>query len=135
LADSEEPATSAGTRPHPEPSTIVLVMTGPITRADVPILCDRIRVLLEGSDADLVICDMGVLVKPDAATIEVLARLQLTARRLRRQVQVLDACGELRDLLALTGLSDVVPPCGELTPRAEEEGRTGGTSAAYPRRS
>ncbi len=122
MAPSQEPTTSGGTRPHPEPSTIVLVMTGPIGYADVPILCNRIRVLLEGGDADLIICDMGLLVKPDAMTIEVLARLQLTARRLGRQVQVLDACGELQDLLALTGLSDVVPPFGELTPQAGEEG-------------
>jgi ABC-type transporter Mla MlaB component len=135
LTASQDPATSARTGSHPRPSTIVLVMAGPIAHADVPILCDRIRVLLEGSDTDLVICDMGLLAKPDAVTIEVLARLQLTAKRLGRQALVLDACGELQNLLALTGLSDVVPPCGELSPPVGEEDRTEGTTEAYPERS
>jgi hypothetical protein len=120
---------------HPRPSTIVLMMSGPIAHGAVPILCDRIRVLLEGSDATLLICDMGALLKPDAVTIDLLARLQLTAKRLGRQALVLDACGELQDLLALTGLSDVVPPCGELTPPVGEEDRTEGTTEAYPERS
>jgi ABC-type transporter Mla MlaB component len=97
-----------------EPSTIVLVLSGSIARADVPLLCERVRVLLEGTHADLVVCDVGALVDPDAVTIDVLARLRLTARRLGRRVGLLDACGELQDLLALTGLSDVLPPCEEL---------------------
>jgi ABC-type transporter Mla MlaB component len=96
-------------------------MSGPIAQEDVPTLCERIRVLLEGSDADLVICDVGVLDEPDAATVDVLARLQLTARRLGRQVRLLDACGELQDLLSLTGLSEVVP-CAEL--HLERRGET-----------
>lgn len=50
----------------------------------------------------------------DAGTIDAMARMQLTARRLGRRVRLLDASGELKDLLALTGLSDVVP-CEELS--------------------
>lgn len=88
-------------------------MSGPVAQQDVTTLCERIRMLLEGCDADLVICDVGVLDEPDAVTVDVLARLQLTARRLGRSVRLLDACGELQDLLSLTGLSDVLP-CGGL---------------------
>jgi ABC-type transporter Mla MlaB component len=104
---------------------IVLVISEPIARASVPTLCERVRVLLEGTGADLIICDVGALRKADAVTIETLARLQLTARRLGRQIQLLDACGELQELLTLTGLSDVVPPCPELPlqPRGEAEER------------
>jgi ABC-type transporter Mla MlaB component len=113
-APRESPTPSGLPSPTPEPSTIVFVFSGPIARADVPLLCERVRVLLEGSHADLIVCDVGALLEPDAVTIDVLARLRLTARRLGRRVGLLDACGELQDLLTLTGLSDVVPPCEEL---------------------
>jgi ABC-type transporter Mla MlaB component len=93
---------------------IVLVLSGPIDRGDIGQLCGRIVGLLQRSDADLIICDMGAIVDPDAVTIEALCRLQLTAHRLGRRVQLLDACGQLRDLLDLTGLSGVVPPCADL---------------------
>jgi ABC-type transporter Mla MlaB component len=120
LVFPQEPPIPAGTPSPPEPSTIVFVFSGPIARADIPLLCERVRVLLEGSHADLVVCDVGALADPDAVTIDVLARLRLTARRLGRRVGLLDTCSKLQDLLTLTGLSDVVPPCEEL---ALEKGR------------
>jgi hypothetical protein len=55
-----------------------------------------------------------------------LARLQLTGRRLGRQVRLRHACGELQDLLALMGLRDVLLLCGGVTARAEGAGRRGG---------
>jgi ABC-type transporter Mla MlaB component len=98
-------------------------MSGPVAPDNVATLCERVRALLQGCEADLVICDVGVLAEPDAVTLDLLARLQLTARRLGRRVRLFDACGELQYLLSLTGLSDVVP-CGELhlesTGEAEE---------------
>lgn len=110
LAPEESRATSApATRPPDGTNPIVLVISGPVARADVRRLCERIRVLLERSGGDLVICDSDALDDPDAVTVDFLARLQLTARRLGRQVRLLDACGELQDLLELTGLSEVVP--------------------------
>src|SRR5918999_5988007 len=111
LSASEDSPTTRPGRPGPNqaPSTIVLVMSGPVAHRDVVTLCERVSTLLEGCDADLVICDVGVLDEPDALTIDVLARLQLTARRLGRRVRLLDACGELQELLSLTGLSDVLP--------------------------
>jgi anti-anti-sigma regulatory factor len=95
--------------PLPEPSATVVVLNGRIARADIPALCERVRVLLEGSDAELVICDVGALVDPDAVMVDALARLQLTARRLGRRIRLRDACGELQELLALMGLGDVLP--------------------------
>jgi ABC-type transporter Mla MlaB component len=88
---------------------IVLGIGGSIARADVPGLCERLRALLEGSDADVVVCDVGALVCPDAVTVDALARLQLTAHRLGRSIGLRHASSELRDLLALMGLGDVVP--------------------------
>lgn len=86
----------------------MLVLSGPIERADVPALCDRVRGRLEESDAHLVVCDVGAVVDPDAVTVEALARLQLTARRLGHRLRVRHACGELQDLLDLMGLRHVV---------------------------
>jgi ABC-type transporter Mla MlaB component len=111
-------------RPHPEPE-MVLVFDGPIARAGIAGLCERVRVLLEGCDADRVVCDVSALVDPDAVTVDALARLQLTARRLGRQVRLRHACGDLQDLLSLMGLGDVVSLCPEsgLEPRGQAEQR------------
>jgi hypothetical protein len=64
--------------------------------------------LLEACDAGPVACDVGALAEPDAITIDALARLQLTARRLGYRVELRSACEELEDLLTLTGLLGVL---------------------------
>lgn len=84
-------------------------MNGRIERADIPALCARVQVLLTLRAADRLVCDVGAIVAPDAVTVDALARLQLTARRLGREVRIRHASHELEDLLALMGLSDVVP--------------------------
>jgi ABC-type transporter Mla MlaB component len=94
---------------RPGPGGTVLVMIGPITSESIPALCERARRLLERCDAGRVACDVGALAVPDVVTIDALARLQLTARRLGYRVELQRACGELEDLLVLTGLSDVLP--------------------------
>jgi ABC-type transporter Mla MlaB component len=93
--------------------TVVLLVTGPIARSQLPKLCERVRSLLEGSRAELIVCDVGPMEPPDAETVEAMARLQLTALRLGRRVRFVDASGELKDLLAFSGLTEVVP-CDEL---------------------
>lgn len=62
----------------------------------------------------------------DIATVDSLCRMALGARRLGRRLYVRNAAPELRALLDLTGLTDVVP-CGPgLRRRAAGVGRTGG---------
>lgn len=95
----------------PEPGTTVLVLAGPIARGDIPGLSELGRVLMERCDVDLVVCDVGAIAEPDAVTVDALARLQLTARRVGRRIHLRRACDELEELLALMGLSDVLP-CG-----------------------
>ena len=46
----------------PEPSSIVLVFGGAVTRRDVPTLCDDVCSLLRESDAELILCDVGAVV-------------------------------------------------------------------------
>lgn len=56
----------------------------------------------------MLVCDATCLADPDLATIGDLARLQLIARRLGMNVVLQGAPRELRDLLDLAGLSEVV---------------------------
>ncbi len=125
-ASEQPPATPVHTRQPPsDPDTPVLMIGGRIARADVPRLCDLVHVLLENSDADLLVCDVGALVDPDVVAVDALARIQLTARRSGRRVELRHACGELRGLLALMGLCDVMPLCEGLglEPRWQSEER------------
>jgi anti-anti-sigma regulatory factor len=105
----------------PRPSTIVFAVGGSLARADLPALCNRVRVLLEASGAEVVLCDVGALVDADAVAIDALARLQLTARRLGSRVCLCHASEELQKLLAFTGFADV---CGlRLEPERQAEER------------
>jgi len=103
----------------------VLVVAAPIARADVQPLCDELRVRLEASDADRVVCDVGAVMDPDVGAVDAVARLALTARRFGRRIGLVHAPPELQDLLALAGLADVVP-CGAesaVEPKGQAEER------------
>ena len=65
-----------------------------------------------------IVCDVGALAA-DAATLDVLARLRLTARRLGRELHLRDASQELRDLVAFAGLAEAL----RLEPRGQPEER------------
>ena len=90
------------------PQTIAFAIDGPIARDDLPGLCERVCTLLEGSRADVALCDVSG-VNPDAVTIDALARLQLAARRHGCQVRLRHPSEELLELLAFMGLRDVLP--------------------------
>jgi STAS domain len=96
-------------RPPPGPNAATLVFAGLTDRAEIPSFCERARGLIERSDADPVVCDLGRAARPDAITVEALARLQLEARRLGRRLVFRDACGELRDLVSFVGLDRALP--------------------------
>ena len=81
---------------------------GPITREDLPGLCERVCALLERSCAGVAFCDVGS-VPPDAVTVDALARLQLAAHRHGCQVRLRNASDELLELVAFMGLLDVLP--------------------------
>lgn len=75
-----------------------------IARGDIPVLCERLTVLLHASSAPAVLCDLGAITEPDAVTLEAVARLQLTAQRLGRGIRFQRPARQLLDLLVLTGL-------------------------------
>lgn len=95
--------------PVPRTPTVIMIVRSPITAADVPQLCERVNSLLLHSGAGLLVCDVSLLTEPDAATLQALARMALTARRLGRRMRLRQPCGRLQDLLALAGLCDVLP--------------------------
>lgn len=93
----------------PPQGSIAFAIDGPIARADLPGLCDRVCRLLEQSGAGgVALCDVsGVGV--DAVTVDALARLQLAARRRGCQVRLQSASKDLLELVAFMGLCDVLP--------------------------
>ena len=91
----------------PPKSTVAFTIEGPIARADLPGLCDRVCALLERNRAGVALCDVRS-VDVDAVTIDALARLQLAARRHGCQVRLRHASQELLELVAFMGLSDVL---------------------------
>ena len=90
------------------PSTIVFAIDGPIARADLPGLCNRVCALLQRSRPEVALCDVrGVDV--DAVTVDALARLQLAARRHGCTVRLRNASSELLELVTFMGLREVLP--------------------------
>ena len=69
-----------------------------------------------------IVCDVGVLIDPDAATVDALARFQLVARRAGHQVRLAHASPDLRRLLAFMGLTGVLPVEPERKTEEREHG-------------
>ena len=90
------------------PEAIAFAVTGPIARADLPGLCDRVCRLFEQTMAPVAFCDVGS-VPVDAVTVDALARLQLAAGRRGCRVRLRHASDQLRELVAFMGLDDVLP--------------------------
>ena len=90
------------------PRTVGIAIRGPIMRADLPGLCDRVCAFLREASGSIVICDVQG-VEPDAVTVDALCRLQLGARRHRREVRLRHASRELRELVEFMGLTEVLP--------------------------
>lgn len=88
------------------PHIVAFAISGPITRDDLPGLCDRICGILDRNDS-VVACDVTG-VDSDAVTVDALARLQLAAHRHGCSVQLQHASVELLDLVELMGLTHVL---------------------------
>jgi hypothetical protein len=110
---------------QPGAGIVVVLLSGSFASCDAGGLCERVRVVLEGCDAQVLVCDLGGLTAPDLGAVEVVARLALTAGRLGRHVRVLHASIVLQELLCLVGLGEVVALGGAsgLEPRGQAEQR------------
>ncbi len=97
--------------------------------ADLPRLCARVQSLLERSDGEAVVCDVGDLAAADVGTLDLLARLQLTAGRSGARISLRGASPQLVELVALCGLGEALP----LSPPADDPaGRTAETALPSP---
>ncbi|MGW2458448.1 STAS domain-containing protein [Streptomyces sp. NPDC001761] len=91
--------------PHVDAETpAVLVLPGPVRRDDVPGLCADVRALLEARGTGVVVCDVRGLGPPGLAAVDLLARLELTARRAGGRIRLRDPDPALHALLGLVGL-------------------------------
>ena len=108
VADVPEPG------PQGPPTTLVLVIGGPIEPAGVRSLCERARTLAHGLDAELIVCDLGQS-GATAGTVDVIGRLQLLAKSHGRRVRFVQAAPELGVLFRLLGLEDIVDLEGDLS--------------------
>ncbi len=96
------PTTGSDAGPH----TIAFAISGPIGRADLSGLCERVCGLLTQGNPDVVLCDVTGIA-PDAVTVDALARLQLAAKRHGCRVRLCHASDALLELVAFMGLEDV----------------------------
>jgi ABC-type transporter Mla MlaB component len=92
--------------PTPGPHEVAFAIRGPISRGDLPGLCNRVCSVL-GASGSVVACDVAG-VEPDAVTVDALARLQLGAQRRGCCVRLCYASDELLELVELMGLSNVL---------------------------
>ncbi|WP_449351768.1 STAS domain-containing protein [Streptomyces shaanxiensis] len=82
----------------------VLVLTGPVTRDEVTGLSDEVGALLRTTRAGVVVCDVAGLGPPGLGAVDLLARLQLAARRAGGRIRLRDPDPALHVLLDLVGL-------------------------------
>lgn len=87
--------------PTPGPRSVVVRVQGaPDARA---LLCAQVRRLLGRGDIDIVTCDLRGAV-PDLGSVDALARLQLTAKRLGGRIRLRSTAPELRELIDFVGV-------------------------------
>ncbi len=86
----------------------MLVIAGPVADdAAVRAVCERLRAVMSTTSAPTIVVDAGAL-PANCRSIEVLARLQLTARRAGARIRLHRASPPLRHLLEFAGLADIV---------------------------
>jgi anti-anti-sigma regulatory factor len=92
----------------PADRAVVWPLGPAIDRADVPLLCDELAMLVRARPDAPVVCDVSAVTRPDAVTVEALARLRLTARRLGCDLRVRGVDPRLHTLIAFVGLADAL---------------------------
>lgn len=82
------------------------IIYGPIARADLPGLSERLCALL-GEPGSELCCDVRN-VRPDATTVEALARLQVAAGRRGCRVRLSNVYADLATVVEMMGLTHVL---------------------------
>ncbi|MGC4995611.1 STAS domain-containing protein [Streptomyces sp. DT195] len=100
----------------------VLVLRGPVNRDVVTGLSDVVRGMARGGG--VVVCDVRGLDPPGLAHVDLLARLELAARRAGGRIRLREPAPALRALLGLVGL------CLQVEGEVEEGEPAGGVEEA-----
>jgi hypothetical protein len=87
--------------------TIGCSVSGPVARSQVAILPDLLAGVLCRRPAREVVCDVREA-RPDAVTVELLARMRCSARRSGCRLRLRNASPELLELIALMGLGEAL---------------------------
>ena len=87
---------------------LVLALSGTAGPDGVAALCQQVAELVAGSGTGVVVCDVGGLSGHTIAAVDALARLHLTVTRLGRRIRFRRVPRELQELLALSGLGQVL---------------------------
>ncbi|MGY6025505.1 STAS domain-containing protein [Streptomyces spinosirectus] len=82
----------------------VLVLPGPVTRDEATGLCDDVRCLLEATGTGVVVVDVAAIGPSGLGAVDLLARLELSARRAGGRIRLRDPSPSLHALLNLVGL-------------------------------
>jgi ABC-type transporter Mla MlaB component len=93
--------------PTPGPHEVAFAIRGPLARADLPALCDRVCAILSSAAGATLVCGVESI-RPDAVTVDALARLQLAARRCGCRILLRGATPQLLELVAFMGLANVL---------------------------
>lgn len=99
-----------------------LVVPARVAPGEIRALCERVWPLFAEGGPALVVCDVGAC-SDDLATVDALARIQLTAKRSGGAVRFRGAAEELRRILDLVGLAGVLPCEGSVQMRGQAEQR------------
>jgi len=112
-APDESPAASIDAqRPSQHPGTLLVRIAGRVDRVDAARFGEWLSHELLTTHSSVVVCDVGGLIRPDAAAVDAICRIRVTAQRLGARLRLWQASAELFELLDLIGLCDVVadPP-------------------------
>jgi hypothetical protein len=90
-----------------EPGRPPVPLTGRIGPDDAERLCDCVCARVAAGEDGPLACDVDAVESPDLGTVDALARMALTARRLGHRVELQRARPELRELLELAGLGSL----------------------------
>ncbi len=93
-------------------TVVALAIRGPIRRGGLASVCASADSLLQGADARTLVCDISDM-GGDAVAVEALVRLRLVAQRRRVGLRLVGMSPELRELIVLCGLDELLRGCAE----------------------
>ena len=85
------------------------MIAGKLSGDAAAVLRERLVRLLDDGRVPSVVCDLSAVERADLAAVDGLARLQLAAHRRGRRMCLRGSSREMRQLIVLLGLGDVLP--------------------------